>query len=230
MLQSLTGFIQVGVDILKTTVSAKTKSILAQLGDVVNQDIDADNAEWWQHVGFVSRPPKPLAGKKACQGVVVRKGDHDVVIASKDERGQELAGTLADGETCLYAPGSDGASQARVLLKDNGSINLYTTNGNTSGGPGMGIFINPDDDSISIVNSEGFGIVIKPDGVYITARDSALSLKASGEASLVGKGQTQVDGSTIVLGSTAVPVVNAVLVGVTGMSGAASSKVLAQLA
>lgn len=106
---------------LKSSVSAKTKRILVQLGDVVNQQNESDEAQWWQHVGFRSRPPKPEAGKRATQVVMVRRGDNDVVIASNDERGQDLE-DLDDGDTMVYAPGPDGTGKARILLKGDGSI------------------------------------------------------------------------------------------------------------
>lgn len=229
--------IQIGVDILNARRDDETKSVLVQTGDVVGAASDgaasaeADDAAWWQHVGLVSLPPKPEAGKAAAQAVVVKRGDRDVVIGSRDLRGQELAGALTYGETCLYAAGEDGKGQARALLKKTGAIALYTRKGNVETGAGMGIFVDPDADQISIINSKGFGIVINADGVFVTAGASAgLSLKASGEVSLVGTGKCQVDGGGICLGSIAVPGVNSVLVGVTGIAGVASTKVLCALA
>lgn len=121
MTTPLSGLIQIGLDVLKSSVSAKTKRILVQLGDVVNQQNESDEAQWWQHVGFRSRPPKPEAGKRATQVVMVRRGDNDVVIASNDERGQDLE-DLDDGDTMVYAPGPDGTGKARILLKGDGTI------------------------------------------------------------------------------------------------------------
>lgn len=222
----LRGAIQVGYDILTTTVNKVTKKILVQLGDVHKQTTDTDNAEWWQQVGFASRPPKPDAGKKAAQAVCIRAGDHDICIASQDLRGLDLYGNLDHGETCLYAPGTTGTGQARVLLKKDGSINLYTRKGNTSGGAGMIIQVDAENGAIRLVNDKGYGIIIDSDGVKITAGNSALTLTGSGDATLVGKGQTQVDGSGVVIGSLAIPGVNSALTGVTGVAGKASIKVL----
>lgn len=145
----LRSLLHVGYDILTTTVNRATNKILAQLGDVHKQQTDTDNAEWWQHVGFVSRPPKPVAGKTAAQGVAIRAGDHDVVIASQDLRGLDLYGNLDHGETCTYAPGPEGTGQARIIHKKDGSINIYTTDTNTAAGQAVYLRVAPD--GISIV-------------------------------------------------------------------------------
>lgn len=223
----LRGLIHVGYDVLTTTVNAVTKKILAQLGDVHKQTTDTDNAEWWQHVGFASRPPKPDAGKKAAQVVALRAGDHDVCVASQDLRGLELYGALDHGETCLYAPGETGTGQARVLLKKNGSISLYTRVGNTKTGKGMIVQMDAENDAIRITNGAGYGLIIDANGVRLFAGASAgLTLGSSGKCALIGTGQCQVDGAGVMLGSVGVVGVNSALTGVTGVSGRASLKVV----
>lgn len=227
---TISGLVHVGLDILTTTVNASTKRILAQTGDVVRDATDTDGAEWWQHVGFASRPPKPQAGKQAAQAVVLKTSDRDVAIGSVDQRGLALYGNLDHGESCLYAAGEDGEAQARVLLKKDGSINLYTRKGNTSSGAGMIIQIDAENGAIRILNDQGYGIIIDSDGVKITAGSSGLALNADGSLKLVGTGSAQIDGGNIILGSTAVPGVNSVLTGVTGLVGVASTKVFAATA
>lgn len=227
----LIGLFKIGRDILTTTVNAATKKILCQLGSVTEETTSADNVEWWQHVGFASRPPKPVAGKTAAQSITFSASDHDVCFASQDLRGLELYGSLGFGETCIYAPGEDGAAQARVLLKKNGSISLYTRVGNTSDGAGMILQLDPENDAIRITNGAGYGLIIDADGVRIFSGDkAALTLSSGGTCSLVATQQCQVDGSSIVLGSVAVPVVNSVCVGPAGIAAAASTKVFAALA
>jgi hypothetical protein len=134
MSKSLSGLVHVGLDILASSLNEATNRILVQTGDVVRNTTDSDGVEWWQHVGFVSRPPKPDAGKQAAQGVILKTSGRDVAIASVDQRGLALYGNLRDGETALYAAGADGLGQARVVLKDDGSINIYTTETNTEEG------------------------------------------------------------------------------------------------
>lgn len=182
----LSGLIQSGYAILATSVSKVTKRITAQLGDVRGAT-DTDNADWMQHVGFASRPPKVASGKAAAWAVVVRGGDRDTCIASQDTRGLDLYGNLADGETCVYAAGADGLGQARALFKANGSIALYTTKGNAVGGTGMGVFVNPDG-SVSITSHNGSAVTIGADG-------SVKAFNASGGIQVAADG-------TIKLGST----------------------------
>lgn len=125
--------VRVGLDVLKSTLSTKANSILLQIGDVLQQIAETDNVELWQTFGLVSKPPKASAGKAAGQVVVVSKGDHDVAIAGRDLRGQELTGQLDDGETCVYGSGPDGTSQGRTIYKSDGSVTTFTTVGNEAG-------------------------------------------------------------------------------------------------
>lgn len=228
---TIDGLIDVGLDILSTAVNAATKRIIAQLGGIAKEAADTDGAEWWQHVGFASRPPNPKAGKQAAQAVVVKTSDRDIVIGSVDQRGLTLYGNLGPGETCIYAAGEDGTGQARVLLKKNGSISLYTRVGNKPDGAGMILQIDAENDAIRITNGAGYGLIIDKDGVRAFAGSKAgLTLGSSGKCSLIGTGKCQVDGSTIVLGSVAAPVVNAVCVGPAGIAAVASGKVFAAIA
>lgn len=112
--------IAVGRDVLSTVLSSATNFILAQIGDVVTSKVSSDNAEWWQHVGFASRPRKPDAGSSAAQVVVVTKGDHDAVIASRDSRVASIYGQLDHGETAVFAS----IGGAIAIFKKDGSIEI----------------------------------------------------------------------------------------------------------
>lgn len=223
---TLSSIFQVGLDILSTLRDSATKSILANLGDVVSEQSESDEAEWWQHVGFASRPSKASKGKVAAQAIILRSSGRDAVIGSRDLRGQELAGNLAEGETCVYASGENGTAQARILLKKTGMISLYTREGNTSTGGGMVFMMDPATDSITMTNSLGIGIIIDPDGIHLTAKESSLNLQSDGNFDGVARGVMHIDGSSVVIGSAAVPVANAALTGPTGISGKPSVKVL----
>lgn len=222
----------VGTDVLLTKLADNGK-ILAQIGcvgsgsgDASGASTAADNVEWWQHVGFASRPSKPDPGKAAAQAFVIRQGGNDIAIASQDVRSLAMYGALKDGETCIYAAGADGKAQARSLYKADGSIHHYTRKGNTEGGTGMAIIMDATAGAITIVNDKGFGLIINSDGVMLTAGSAGLTLKSGGDITLAGTGQTQVDGAGVCLGSLAVPGVNSALTGVTGVAGKASLKVL----
>lgn len=200
---SISDVLMVGIDILRTTVSATTKRILAQTGSVVGKTTDADNVEWWQHVGFVSRPPKPEPGKAAAQGVGFRQGGNDVIFASQDARGLELAGQLADGEFCVYAPGEDGKAQARILGKKDGSLHLFTKKGNADGGKGITVSIGSDG-AISIASSEGNAVLLGSDGsVKVFNASGSFQIKADGSVKLASGGKVEISGGSITLGGLA---------------------------
>lgn len=130
----LVGLIKVGLDVLTSSVDKVTGKILVQLGSVTEQTSDGGGVEWWQHVGFASRPPKPDAKKKAAQAFVLATGDRDVCVASQDTRCLDQYGNLDFGEFCAYAPGEDAKAQGRVIGKKDGSVTVFTTDTNTKAG------------------------------------------------------------------------------------------------
>lgn len=204
---TLSDLFNVGIDILRTEVSDKTKKIIAYIGSYQTKETSDDGVEWWQHVGFASRPPKASSDKDVAQAVVIRRGHADVAIASQDLRGLTLYGNLADGETCIYAPGADGNAQARVLLKADGSINLFTKEGNDSGGGGMGIFVNADG-SISIASSKGNAVLLGSDGsVKVFNGSGGIQVKADGHVKIASGSKVEVSGASITMGGpSALPV------------------------
>jgi hypothetical protein len=206
---SLSSLFAAGVDILNTVIDATTRTIVAQVGDVGAQKADSDAAEWWQHVGFLSRPPKPKAQQAAAQAVTFRAGDRDVCIASRDLRGQALAGSLGYGETCVYAPGSDGAGQARILLKSDGSITLYTTSDGTSSGQSVAVQVSQT--GIRWVTPWG-AMTLDSAGFQVALTSGGAAFKVATDGSVAWTGtKTQAataQGSLGVAASAATPVVN----------------------
>lgn len=226
----LKGLFKVGYDVLASSISPKTKKVLLQIGSVVGQTVDSDAVEQIQHYGFTSRMPRPDPGKTAAQVVVLCTGSRDIAIASQDLRGLELYGSLDYGEVAIYSAGEDGKGQARITLKKNGSVNLYTRKGNVDTGAGMLIQIDAIAGKLTMINDKGYGLVVDQDGVKMTAGDAGLAINGDGSIKMIGKSKVQIDGSSILLGSKAAPVVNAALVGPTGLAGVASTKVLIALA
>lgn len=174
-------------DVLITVLSSATNAILAQIGDSTSDHPDSDDAEWWQHTGFASRPAVPTQGNSACQGVVLKHGDRDVIIATRDVRALDIYGNLGDGETCVYAP----TGQARAVFKNNGAIALYTTSDNTDSGTSVMAYVGPD--KIQLVNQFG-GLTIDANGIVLTAGGAGVTLTPSGQATLAGT-QASVEGS-----------------------------------
>lgn len=188
-------YVQVGIGILRTFIS-DTKAIMAQTGDAATGEVEADNVTWMQHVGLISRPPKPVAGKQSAEAVSLRFHDHDVIVASRDLRGLELAGQLGEGETCIYAAGPDGKGQARLLVKGDGAIAMYALKGNAPGGDSVTMQLLP---SGEIHLAGPFGGVSIVDGkvTMMSAAGSGMQLDANGVSLL---GQTIVANGTVVLG------------------------------
>lgn len=234
---TLRGFIKVGLDVLRTTLTEKKNAILAYVGNAYGNTGDADNVEWWQHIGFASRPSKPTtasgelaadtkAQRIGAQAITISQGYGDVAIASRDVRSLKVYGQLKEGETAVFAAGEDGKGQARTLWKADGSIHHYTRVGNAEDGAGMVIQIDPQNNAIRLLNGDGCGLIIEGKNIYLTNGEAALTLTPSGDAKLIGKGQAQVDGKNILLGSQGVPGPNSALMGPTGISGAANPKII----
>ncbi len=177
----------VGKDVLNTVLNPTTKVIQAQIGDSTSGSVTSNNAEWWQHTGFASRPTTPTKGNSSCQVIALKRSDHDIIIATRDTRGTSIYGNLKDGETCIYA--SQG--QARTLYKANGAIIHYTTSDNTAGGTSVSAYIGPD--AIRLTNQFG-GLSIDSSGITLSTGQAAVTLSVAGIAKLLGT-QVAVQGS-----------------------------------
>lgn len=219
--QTIGSYIMIGVDILATEVADKTKALLAQVGNAASGESDNSLVEFWQHVGFASRPPTASSGEGgACQGVVIRRSNYDACIATRDARGVDLRGSLQPGETCVYAAGSDGNGQARALFKKNGTAALVSAFGNVPGGDTAVIQIEGETTNISIANKFG-GISITEDGITIMCGSAGLKLGADGTAALMGTAAA-INAGSVSLGANAF---QPVLWGAAGPAGVASTSV-----
>lgn len=212
-----------GLGILATIRDSATNTILAMLGDEEGDVTESTDAEWWQHIGFASRPSKPERDKGGPQAIILRSTDRDCVIGSRDVRCHPLYENLDYGETCVYASGETGTGQGRMFLKKDGGVHLYTREGNSAGGAGMTVSLDPQSNRVMAINAKGYGLVIDDDGITLTAGGASVTLKANGNVSVVGTGMTLLDGAGIMIGSKAV--LTAVR-GPTGVSASPSPKVL----
>lgn len=211
------GLVEYGWSVLRTTVDAVTSVVIAQLGDILTERVHDDNAEWWQHVGFSSRPAPPEAKKKAAQTLSLRGPSAARIFASRDLRG--LPPDLADGETCVYSAANDGTIAARVTARSGGRIEVLTK----ADGSGANVVLDPSDDSMKLTNAAGFGITIDKNGITMTGPGgSQLQLAASG-ATLQSDGTLAVNGAVIQLGGSSAS--KPALGGPSGMAGLPSTKV-----
>lgn len=205
MIYSFSELFKIGKDILRTTVDRVTNSITAQIGDVVSNLVESNNSEWWQHIGFASRPSNPVAGKSAAQTIAITGSENDICIASKDVRGQSIYGNLQPGETCIYASGKNGTSQGRILLKDDGSINIVTNSNNTEDGKTVMLRVSPTE----ILLSNEFGaICINENGLQLRSKNGAIvSLKDETTGTSIGlvADKIAVTGGSVGIGANPLP-------------------------
>ena len=208
--------------------SNANNSVLLTLGNAVSGEIYTTQAILYNSPGIYSVPlPSGTIDNQgnytatnvsptACQAVCYVQNSNWVVMQVRDTRGQTNQGNIQPGEIALQVLGA----QARIILKQDSSINLYTLNNGSS----MGLFIAPNEDTISCINSKGYGFQITDVGVNIFASTSApaggsLSLKTDGNTSLLGTKVTQIDGANIVLGSNPAlnPITNAICINPTAI-------------
>lgn len=195
---------EAGIHVLSTSVSEETHKIMAQTGQNVGEgETYGSNVEWYQHVGFASRPADPEKGKEAAEAFVVRQGGQDIAIASRDLRGLDIYGALQPGETCVFATGADGTAQPRILLKADGSINIFTKEDNDTGGAGMGIFVNADG-SVSIASHNGAALLIGSDeSIKLFNASGGVQVKADGSIKLASPAKIDISGAGVTLGGAA---------------------------
>lgn len=176
--------------------------------------------------GFSNLPPKGTEVLVAFPGGMSTAPGAGVIIAQLSRvTSAATYGNLQEEELCIHPGDADNAIN-RILLKKDGSINLFTRQGNDPSGKGMTIAIDAVNNAIRILNGSGYGIIIDGSGIILTAKDSALTLGSDGNIKMIAKQQNQVDGATVVLGSVAVPGVNSAIHGPAGIAGIASLKVL----
>jgi hypothetical protein len=184
---SLASIFDIGADILGSERNDTNGSISVQIGDAVGQEVRCDNASWWQHVGFASRPAKAQDSKSAAQVIAIEMGDRDICLASRDIRGQGIYGSLETGETCIYAGGPNNTGCGRILLKDDGSVStlsLLTQKGNTQNGNPIIVQLSSSG-QITLANEDKGTIVLDQEGIKI-ATTGQVQIGASGPVALIG--------------------------------------------
>ena len=203
---SLRDAFRVGLAVVGSTVSKATGAILLTLADTFHQTQESVTAELWNPGGWLYRPSNPAPIKNdgtsgasstgAAEAFTIRRGDRDIVLGIRDERGQKLAGNLGPGEFCAYAPGPTGNSQGRILGKGDGSIAMYALQGNVQGGASVTVQVLPSG-NINIAGPFG-GISISNGNVtMLSAGGGGVQLSSSGVAIT---GQTVTVNGSVVLG------------------------------
>lgn len=174
-----------GLDVLGTSVNDKNGAVSAQLGDAVSQEAVAEDAEWFQHVGFASRPARATPGKSSCQVLSLERTGRDVCYASRDLRKAPPYGALGEGETCLYANGPNGTGTATAELRDDGtdaSVVLSVRQGNASNGGAVRVELSSDG---KVTITAGSASVVVDASGSISVHAPSVSLGGTGGAPVV---------------------------------------------
>lgn len=132
-------------DILSTQKDSKTNTITCQLGTATTGEVYSDSAEYWQPPGFASLPspvitPNP---KDAPQAISINRVDQEIIFATRDVRTQQNYVNIKPGEVCLFGSGTDGNAQGKVMIKQDSSVTLYTTDSGNNGGNGVFFKVSP---------------------------------------------------------------------------------------
>jgi hypothetical protein len=169
----------IGFDVMVATIDATTGIITAQIGDAVSGVVDSNNAEVWQNWGFASLPTPPIGGASGAQGIAIKRHTGDLIIAGRDPRTGQIWGNLKPGEVVVFASGADGKAQGRVLIKQDGSVTLYTTDSNTASGNAMMVRLSPPNTAGGggfEVAVPGASLKLGPSGFHVTAGTAQLSM------------------------------------------------------
>lgn len=128
------------VHVLFCEADKSTGAIIAHIGDAVSGESIDDQVPVWQTFGFLSMPAPWTKGTEtvngvqqgvsAAEGVVIKTTGNDMLVAGRDNRAAYLAGLIKQGETSVFATGS----QATTIYKLDGSIVHFTTHDNTNAG------------------------------------------------------------------------------------------------
>lgn len=205
-------------DILNSSVTDGV--VRLTIGDSRDDKAVAADASMWSMDGFFSRP-KPPDSTGSSEAIYIVDGDDKIVIATRDNRFADLVGTLNPGDRAIVA------GDARIFVKEDGSITLYTVS-------------QPDDDNMLLHMSGKDGkfilaigtarIVITNDRIEFATNDASLVLDADG-ISVAGKhcafltGSGQLGAGALLPPAPLVPPapLSSILKGPTGMAGSPST-------
>lgn len=187
-------YFSVGVDIMASTVDAKTNVVTVTLGNSTTGTVDSSQATLLQQAGFTSVPAAPTNGQPSCQAIVLRRGDSDIVIGTRDVRVAFLYGNLKPGDTAVYAT----SGQAQGLFKNTGHAVLCTTSDNTAAGTTHSVDIGPD--GFHVTTKYGT-ISLDANGFTVTIGTAALTMTPAGIVKLLGQ-QVAVQGALAAISGT----------------------------
>ena len=169
----------VGMDVMSATIDATTGIMTAQTGDAVAGVTDSSGAEVWQDWGFASMPSPPTGGASGAQCIVIKRATGDLIIAGRDARTGQIYGNLKPGEVCIFGTGADGNAQGRIMIKQDGSVTLFSTDDNTATGNAMMVRLSPPNASGGggfEVAVPGASMKLGPNGFHVIAGAASMDL------------------------------------------------------
>lgn len=128
------------VHVLFAKADTGTGAVTCQTGDILTGSVSDANSPVFGSWGVLSLPAVPIAGVSAPEAIVLKSNGIDVVIGGRSVRSAAIAGQIDQGETAVFADGSQGL----VLIKLDGSVNMLTTHDNTVAGRNVGLRLAPD--------------------------------------------------------------------------------------
>lgn len=177
----------------KAIVSAVLSAPERDAGDDTVLPDNADElepAEWWQHYGFASRPPKDT------ESLVVRAGATIAAIASRALAAVKVFGQLNDGDVAIYSVAGN-----VIRLNASGSISVLVP---TANGKQLIVQLSPKGaGSIKAMTGNGFSFELSDEnGLAVNVGSKPITF-ACGTFQVVGK-QTNLYTASTKLSATAI--------------------------
>jgi hypothetical protein len=140
----------------QNTIVAYLQQLGAASGDPIDLSDGDESApiDWWQHYGFVSRPPV------GAEAFVARVGANAIALASRALNALGVFGKMSDGDVALYSMGGN-----VIRLNANGSVSVLVK---TANGKQWVARIDPKGGgSLKILNGAGMAIEFSEDQGFV---------------------------------------------------------------
>lgn len=122
----LNSLFNIGADVLGSSY-AGNGTILLQTGSSLLEEVDSDNVELWSPSGYFARPAKATQGKPSAQTICITGREHDIAVAFRDVRANDIIEQLGFGEVQIYAAGPDNTKVCKIVLNNDGQDSQKVT-------------------------------------------------------------------------------------------------------
>jgi hypothetical protein len=166
----------------KSTIVAYLEQLAAAAGDPLDpQDCDESSpVDWWQHYGFISRPPV------GAEAFIARVGANAIALASRAIAALGVFGKMSDGDVALYSIGGN-----VIRLNANGSVSVLVK---TANGKQWVARIDPKGGgSLKVLNGSGMAIEFSDEqGFVLNAGSKDITLACGTFQVLAGQANMNV--------------------------------------